>query len=196
MQSRSWPIPSKKLKEVKWPNLEPEFWSIGKSFRRFRSGSARGVIGSSPRTSCATHTDTSREAAWELSACWRVSVGATRWRSRITPMRFRKLRIAWSVVCVVACVLLIVLWVRSLQWADMLTVRCGSEQTYYAVSFRGKVAVVPLPLSTNQQFDPAGNKVFPSGLVSRRFVGTGTLLRTNGKVTVHAFTNVGRTGEM
>src|SRR3954454_24663816 len=28
-------------------------------------------------------------------------------------MRFRKLRIAWSVGCAVACVLLIVLWVRS-----------------------------------------------------------------------------------
>jgi hypothetical protein len=31
-------------------------------------------------------------------------------------MRFRKLRIAWSVACAVACVLLIVLWVRS-HWA-------------------------------------------------------------------------------
>jgi hypothetical protein len=28
-------------------------------------------------------------------------------------MRFRKLRIAWSVVCSIVCVLLIVLWVRS-----------------------------------------------------------------------------------
>src|SRR6478672_8285240 len=28
-------------------------------------------------------------------------------------MRFRKLRIAWSVACGIACVLLIVLWVRS-----------------------------------------------------------------------------------
>ena len=32
-------------------------------------------------------------------------------------MRFRKLRIAWSVVCGIACVLLIVLWVRS-YWYD------------------------------------------------------------------------------
>jgi hypothetical protein len=30
-----------------------------------------------------------------------------------TPMRFRKLRIAFSATCLVACVLLIVLWVRS-----------------------------------------------------------------------------------
>jgi hypothetical protein len=30
-----------------------------------------------------------------------------------TPMRFRKLRIAWSAVCGILCLLLIVLWVRS-----------------------------------------------------------------------------------
>src|SRR5258705_7220858 len=33
-------------------------------------------------------------------------------------MRFRNLRIAWSVGCGIACVLLIVLWVRSYWWAD------------------------------------------------------------------------------
>ena len=31
-------------------------------------------------------------------------------------MRFRKLRIAWSVGCGILCVLLIVLWVRSYWW--------------------------------------------------------------------------------
>ena len=36
-------------------------------------------------------------------------------------MRFRKLRIAWSVFCGIACVLLIVLWVRSLNRMDALT---------------------------------------------------------------------------
>jgi hypothetical protein len=35
-------------------------------------------------------------------------------------MRFRKLRIAWSVACVVACVLLIALWVRSYWHADQI----------------------------------------------------------------------------
>jgi hypothetical protein len=34
-------------------------------------------------------------------------------------MRFRKLRIAWSVACGIACVLLIVLWVRSYWWFDI-----------------------------------------------------------------------------
>src|SRR6476469_394529 len=33
-------------------------------------------------------------------------------------MRFRKLRIAWSVMCLIACVLLIALWVRSYSWVD------------------------------------------------------------------------------
>jgi hypothetical protein len=36
-------------------------------------------------------------------------------------MRFRKLRIAWSVGCGIACVLLIVLWVRSYWWWDSFT---------------------------------------------------------------------------
>jgi hypothetical protein len=35
------------------------------------------------------------------------------------PMKYRKLRIAFSVTCVIACVLLIVLWVRSYWMADM-----------------------------------------------------------------------------
>jgi hypothetical protein len=33
-------------------------------------------------------------------------------------MRFRKLRIAWSVGWGIACVLLIVLWVRSYSWSE------------------------------------------------------------------------------
>jgi hypothetical protein len=35
-------------------------------------------------------------------------------------VRFRKLRIAWSVVCLIACVLLIVLWVRSYSYQQSL----------------------------------------------------------------------------
>jgi hypothetical protein len=47
-------------------------------------------------------------------------------------MRFRKLRIAWSVFWGLAAVLLIVLWVRSYWWADLLAYRRG--QTYVAVA--------------------------------------------------------------
>ena len=40
-------------------------------------------------------------------------------------MRFRKLRIAWSVGCGMACVLLIALWVRSYQREDILFTNVG-----------------------------------------------------------------------
>jgi hypothetical protein len=42
-------------------------------------------------------------------------------------MKFRKLRIAWSVVCGIACVLLVVLWVRSYWWCDMFEKRTASQ---------------------------------------------------------------------
>ena len=35
-------------------------------------------------------------------------------------MRFRKLRIAFSATCLIACVLLIVLWVRSYWWMTIV----------------------------------------------------------------------------
>jgi hypothetical protein len=35
-------------------------------------------------------------------------------------MKFRKLRIAWSVMCGMLCVLLIALWVRSYSWTDAI----------------------------------------------------------------------------
>jgi hypothetical protein len=45
-------------------------------------------------------------------------------------MRFRKLRIAWSVACGIACVLLIVLWVRSYRHeANSLSI--GDSVSYY-----------------------------------------------------------------
>jgi hypothetical protein len=42
-------------------------------------------------------------------------------------MRYRKLRIAWSVVCSIACVLLIVLWVRSYWIVDLIQKGTGSK---------------------------------------------------------------------
>jgi hypothetical protein len=44
-------------------------------------------------------------------------------------MRFRKLRIAGSIVCGIACALLIALWVRSYWRCDSLT-RIGSNRIY------------------------------------------------------------------
>src|SRR5262245_50076384 len=53
-------------------------------------------------------------------------------------MRFRKLRIAWSVGCGVLCVLLIVMWVRSYWWADSYTIQIN--QTWFGCSdLRGSI---------------------------------------------------------
>ena len=56
-------------------------------------------------------------------------------------MRFRKLRITWSVVCGVACVLLIVLWARSYYSRDM-TRGCifGRHLHMSVTSLNGEVA--------------------------------------------------------
>jgi hypothetical protein len=47
-------------------------------------------------------------------------------------MRFRKLRIAWSVACGIACVLLIAFWVRSYWWVDQVFVPV-TKSTYFVV---------------------------------------------------------------
>jgi hypothetical protein len=69
-------------------------------------------------------------------------------------MRFRKLRIAWSVLWGLACVLLIVLWVRSYWWHDQPLVRLShgyallgdsmlKRVTFYLYRFEEE----PMPLS-------------------------------------------------
>src|SRR6187200_769128 len=70
-------------------------------------------------------------------------------------MRFRKLRIAWSVFWALACVLLIVLWVRSYWWCDILGYRKG--QTTVAVGTGRGIAVVHW--ITFQPFVTVGNKL-------------------------------------
>jgi hypothetical protein len=52
-------------------------------------------------------------------------------------MRFRKLRIAWSVGCGIACVLLIVLWVRSYESGIVLNERITKTHALSLVSQRG-----------------------------------------------------------
>jgi len=60
-------------------------------------------------------------------------------------MRYRKLRIAWSVGCAIACVLLIVLWVRSYWQYQMLLVRLNTSSDLQILSYRGKVATIISP---------------------------------------------------
>jgi len=49
-------------------------------------------------------------------------------------MRFRKLRIAWSVVWTLACVLLIVLRVRSDSWSDSLRLEHGATRDLFLIN--------------------------------------------------------------
>jgi hypothetical protein len=55
-------------------------------------------------------------------------------------MRFRKLRIAWTVFCGIACVLLVVLWVRSYVTTDTLNVR-NQQHSFNCVSAYGEAGV-------------------------------------------------------
>jgi hypothetical protein len=48
-------------------------------------------------------------------------------------VRFRKLRIAFSATCLIACVLLIVLWVRSYWWSDDLFIRLPNPQRKFVI---------------------------------------------------------------
>jgi hypothetical protein len=62
-------------------------------------------------------------------------------------MRFRKLRIAWSVLCGIACVLLILLWVRSyrvidsVSWTTSTRIGVGSEIGIIIVSRSKSTAI-------------------------------------------------------
>jgi hypothetical protein len=82
-------------------------------------------------------------------------------RGIIRPMRFRKLRIAWSVVCGIACVLLIVLWVRSYRVLDEAG---GPISTAYLISF----------LSTNGRLEVAISAGSASEFASERNWGFGS----------------------
>jgi hypothetical protein len=57
-------------------------------------------------------------------------------------MRFRKLRIAWSVVCAVACVLLTVLWVRSFRPVFVAIRNSGGRNRFDGLKLDGYPSVV------------------------------------------------------
>jgi hypothetical protein len=74
-------------------------------------------------------------------------------------MRFRNLRIAWSVFWVLACVLLIVLWVRSYRWNDQLSIPLSDTRVVGPNSFSGRV-------SFGVCTAPEAKFMWPSGLKS------------------------------
>ena len=65
-------------------------------------------------------------------------------------MKYRKLRIAFSAVCGVLCVLLIVLWVRSHYFADLACWRLSNNWGYQFTSTHGQLVLV------RAQLDGAG----------------------------------------
>lgn len=54
-------------------------------------------------------------------------------------MKFRKLRIAWSVFCSVLCILLIALWVRSHYWFDNFSVAFNGNNGHWLGSVNGEL---------------------------------------------------------
>ena len=56
-------------------------------------------------------------------------------------MRFSNLRIAWSVLCAIACVLLIVLWVRNYWVVDEVTAPVTTQHFITSGSVPGAVAI-------------------------------------------------------
>jgi hypothetical protein len=64
-------------------------------------------------------------------------------------IRYRKLRIAWSVACGILCLLLIALWVRSYVWRDGVFIRPIVGRYLDASSVRGRIAVITMRYPTN-----------------------------------------------
>jgi hypothetical protein len=56
-------------------------------------------------------------------------------------VKYRKLRIAFSAVCGIVCLLLIVLWVRSYVWIEVMTLPAIWGTTIEIGSFKGAFAV-------------------------------------------------------
>jgi hypothetical protein len=51
----------------------------------------------------------------------------------------KKIRIAVSVVCMIACVMVLVLWARSYRWADSLSVGFDGRSAYWGLSIDGEL---------------------------------------------------------
>jgi hypothetical protein len=86
-------------------------------------------------------------------------------------MRFRKLRIAWSVGCGIVCVLLIVLWVRSYWRTDILPIRSNRA----VMSAQAKILTVAINQTpTNSpQFFFSTKQVLPLNPFKHSFLGFG-----------------------
>lgn len=68
-------------------------------------------------------------------------------------LRFRKLRIAWSVVWGIACVLLVALWVRSYWLAELVEMRISDTRALVVGSILGGVSISPYVPTVPGYFD-------------------------------------------
>jgi hypothetical protein len=90
-------------------------------------------------------------------------------------MRYRYLRIAWTVFCGIACVLLIALWVRSYSGAETVAYGSGSPNRIAVMSSVGEVGLASLNNSfpdgiyPRLMFDLAGSPDYPYSRVNRSF---------------------------
>jgi hypothetical protein len=66
-------------------------------------------------------------------------------------MTFRTLRIAWSVVCGIACVLMIVLWVRSYSLLNFCEMYIGNGKTLHVQTVNGQAALFVLAFNRGWQ---------------------------------------------
>jgi hypothetical protein len=73
-------------------------------------------------------------------------------------MRFRKLRIAFSVTCGIACVLLIAMWVRSYYWSYQVFWRTSAN---YSVGFTTLDGVLVICDCNVAPFGPENPSPFP-----------------------------------
>ena len=72
-------------------------------------------------------------------------------------MRFRKLRIAWSVAWGVGCVLLIALWVRSYSWTDIV----GISTRSLLVTGPGEISIATAQPTYDGRAKPGRFEAFP-----------------------------------
>jgi hypothetical protein len=70
----------------------------------------------------------------------------------MTDMKYRKLRIAWSVGCGILCVLLIALWVRSYWYRDRLEIPLFGSRLINAWSMQGQLTAINLAHTGDWRF--------------------------------------------
>jgi hypothetical protein len=83
-------------------------------------------------------------------------------------MRFRKLRIAFSVTCLMACVLLIVLWVRSYKRVESLCLGTSSGNLSFA-SYVGRLQVLVSGVPAHSSFGSQKMDVIPTDVTTWAF---------------------------